>query len=118
MSTVLVVDDDADVCATIEGALRGIGLSVRNAGDGYEALRLLVEYPVDLMITDIRMPGLNGFQLARQARLIHPTLHVIYLSAYPGGADERAGPTFGPFMHKPFRAAQLAKEVERELSAH
>jgi CheY-like chemotaxis protein len=118
METILVVDDDHDVRETIGKALASdLDVEVLSAADGYEALRIIVEHPVELMITDIRMPGLNGFQLARQAKLIRPRLHVLYLSAYPGGADQNAGPTFGPLMHKPFRAHELVREVARELSA-
>src|SRR5206468_6098058 len=106
-----------DVRSTLVDTLRGEGRRLISAADGYEALRLLVEHPVDLLITDIRMPGLNGFQLARQAKLMQPTLHVMYLSAYHWEAEQKAGPIFGTVLRKPFRAAELAREIDRELSA-
>jgi CheY-like chemotaxis protein len=49
--------------------------------DGYEAVRILAGRWVDLLIADIKMPGLDGFELARQAKLMRPNLYVIYLSA-------------------------------------
>jgi two-component system, cell cycle sensor histidine kinase and response regulator CckA len=116
MNTILVVDDEDGVRETITKVLASeLDVNVLGAADGYEALRVIVEHPVELMITDIQMSGLSGFHLARQAKLIRPTMHVIYLSAfYWLGAD---GPIYGSMIHKPFRAAELIKEVARELAA-
>lgn len=58
--------------------------TVLTASTGYEALRVLVERWLDLLITDVVMPGISGFELARQAKLMRPHLHVIYLSLGTG----------------------------------
>jgi DNA-binding response OmpR family regulator len=90
------------------------GYTVLTASDGYEALRILVDRSVDLMITDVKMPGISGFELARQAKLMRPNLHVIYISGQASGPD-RKGPTYGVVIHKPVRARELLEIIEREM---
>lgn len=65
--TVLFVEDDTAVRELVVALLREHGFNVLTASDGYEAIRLLVEHAVDLVFTDIVMPGLTGFELAQQA---------------------------------------------------
>jgi YesN/AraC family two-component response regulator len=119
MVTILVVDDEAGVRETVTKILTTAldDVQVLSAAEGYEALRLLVKHSVDLMMIDVQMPGLNGFQLAQQAKLIQPDLHFIYVSAFYWLADKQKQPVYGPFIHKPFRAQELIQQVEGELSA-
>jgi CheY-like chemotaxis protein len=78
-------------------------------------LRVLVERSVDLLITDVTMPGLSGYELARQAKLMRPNLHVIYLSGRVSGPD-RTGPIYGTLVAKPIRAERLLDLIEREMA--
>jgi len=91
------------------------GHTVLTASDGYEALRVLVERAVDLLITDLKMPGINGFELGRQAKLMRPRLHIIYISGSQGAVRQTGGPTYGRVLHKPVRATDLLVEVTRAL---
>jgi two-component system, cell cycle response regulator CpdR len=120
VSSVLVVDDDPDVLEYLTHALQAAGHEVHAAGSGIEALDLLdAGIPFDLLLTDIMMPGLNGFNLARMARLRRLGLKIVYLSGYYEEAlamrDE--GIKFGKILRKPIRAAELAAEVALALES-
>ena len=109
VQTILVVDDEAQLRELVAGVLADPDHRVLTAADGYEALRILERQPVDLLLTDVKMPGLNGFELARQARFMHPRMHVIYVSGY------HTQPADGRVLMKPVRLAELVAEVALEL---
>ena len=115
MRTILVVDDDLGLRELAVAFLSGSGCTVLTASDGYEALRVLVERSVDLLITDVKMPGISGYELARQAKLMRPHLHVIYLSGHVSGPD-RTGPFYGTLVPKPILAKRLLALIEREMA--
>src|SRR5215216_143294 len=82
MANVLLVDDDDNVLLTLAIALRRQGHNVTMVADGPKALDLLQRQQFHFLISDVKMPGMNGFDLARQARhLPHPP-RVILTSAY------------------------------------
>jgi CheY-like chemotaxis protein len=114
---ILVTDDEPDVRETIASILAAPGYTVLIASDGYHALRILADNWVNLLLTDVRMPGIDGFELARQAKVMRPQLHVIYLTGYSTGDEENAGPVYGPILRKPVRMAQILAEVSRQLHA-
>jgi DNA-binding response OmpR family regulator len=116
LRTILLVDDDLELRDVVVAILAEPGYTVLAAADGYEALRILVDRSVDLLITDVKMPGISGFELARQAKLMRPNLHVIYVSGQASGPD-RMGPTYGVLMHKPVRAGELLAVIAREMGA-
>jgi CheY-like chemotaxis protein len=100
---VLVVDDDPDVRDLLISVLEEHGITVVAAAAGGEALRILGADPsIDLLLTDVMMPGITGITLAERAAALRPDLKIIFASAYPG-----AGPPPGPLLHKPFRIADL-----------
>jgi PAS domain S-box-containing protein len=105
--TVLVVEDEALVRALLAEALEERGCDVLSAADGTEALRIL-EGPrrVDLLATDLGLPGLDGRRLARAARSLRPDLPVLYLTGY--AHDARIEDELGP------RTQLLVKPVEVE----
>jgi CheY-like chemotaxis protein len=112
---ILVVDDDPDVRAALAVALRAPGFIVHEAGDAYEAVRVLVDHAVEVIVADIRMPGMNGFELGRQAKLMRPYIHVIYITGYYAREDEIEEPVDGPLMFKPVRRPDLLRAIRREL---
>jgi two-component SAPR family response regulator len=69
---------------------------------------------VDLLVTDVIMPDVNGFMLARQARELHPEITLIYMSGYYTEAQRRSGPN-GLMLTKPFRPAILLANVAKEI---
>ncbi|MBV9523133.1 MAG: response regulator [Alphaproteobacteria bacterium] len=113
--TILLVDDESELRDLIAATLTKPGYEVLTASDGYEAIRIIVSRKVDLLLTDIRLPGLSGFDLARQARLMRPHLHVIYMSGYHVENERGVGPTYGRLLAKPIRQAHLIGEVNAEL---
>jgi DNA-binding response OmpR family regulator len=115
--TILVVDDEPALLEIYCSALSEPGHVVLTAADGYKAIRILVERHVDLVITDINMPGLNGVHLGAQARLMCPGIHVIYITGFGELIDRIAPPRLGLVMRKPIRPAALLQAVEQEMGA-
>lgn len=116
-NTILVADDEPDLREVIVATLTDAGYAVLPASDGYEAVRLLADSWVSLLITDFTMPGIDGLELARQAKVMRPNLRVIYLSGYSVGSSSIVGPTYGPVLQKPMRMVELLDEVSRQLGA-
>jgi signal transduction histidine kinase len=112
---VLVVDDDPAVREVTAGFLADLGYGVIEAGSGGAALEVLDRRGgVDLLLLDFAMPGMNGAELAREARARHPELPIVFLTGY---ADTRALPQLGQeeILHKPFSRNELAKKVGEAL---
>lgn len=116
--TILVVEDQASVRATTVMALADYGFAVLEATDGTDALRVLEEREVDLVLTDMVMPGLGGAELGTMIRTRHPGMRVLYTSGYPHGSELRyADGTPLPFLPKPFRPATLIQRVRDVLDS-
>lgn len=112
--TVLLVDDEVDLRAIVAYVLAQDGYRVLEADDGEGALALLRSgAPVDLLFTDVAMPGLDGLALAEAAKRLRPELRILYTSAYGADGVGRAR-RHGPVLEKPWRPAQL-QAVLREL---
>lgn len=87
--TVLVVEDEEDIRNLVVHVLEERGMTVLNAGDGNEALAVAEMYDgdVDILVTDIVMPGLNGVKLAELLQAVRPSVQVIFMSGYPARGD-------------------------------
>lgn len=114
--TILLVDDDESVRETSADMLEEIGYTVLRAPGGHEALTLLEEHhEIDVMVTDVRMPGMSGFELSDIARRRFAGLKIILISGYfpPQPISRR-------FLQKPFRIRELdqAIQAERTLLKH
>jgi len=111
-ATILVVDDDDGVRAFIRDALEALGYTVRDACDGFAALEALNSGPADLLLVDFAMPGMNGAEVAREARARRPDLNVLFASGYAETAalQEVAGPLV-TVIRKPFDIDQLGEAV-------
>ena len=108
---VLVVDDEPIVLRLMERVLAGAGYHVQSAPDGLTALGLTGQWsaPADLLVTDLRMPGLNGYELARRVTTMHPSVRVLLVSA----ADPEHSEPGWPFVRKPFSPEALLIAVEQ-----
>ncbi len=115
--TILVVEDDTAVRDLLMRILSEKGLGVLTASDGYEALRILAERPVDVLFADIVMAGIDGVRLARQAKLMRPGIKVLFATGYPQKATERNAMHVGRVLYKPLRAVEVVREVEALLAA-
>jgi CheY-like chemotaxis protein len=119
MAAVLVVDDDPDVLATVAKIIEQSGHKVATAASGLAALAVLDEdKPIDLLLTDVIMPGLNGFNLARMAHLRRPSLKVLYLTGFHEAATAMrdVGDRLGKLLTKPIQPADLRREVADALT--
>lgn len=117
-STILVADDEAGVRESLGRALQREGFRVVPAEDGQTALDALRGGGVDLILADLRMPGLDGLELLRAAKLLAPEVEVIVLSGH--GTVEEAVTAMKEgawdFLTKPFERAQLVRAVSKALT--
>ncbi len=114
--TILVAEDNAQLRAIMKQQLIGLGYQVLEAGEGPVALRLIERAAVDLLITDVTMPGgMTGFDLAREARAVLPALPILISSAHSDALPDDEGQQAYPVLHKPFRALELARAVREAL---
>ncbi len=100
---------------TVAQALWSRGFRVLVTENGYEAMRLLAQEHVDVLFADIVMPGLDGIELVKQARLLHPELKVILTTGYLSRAAE--GMSVAKLLFKPMRADQIEAEIRNLLNA-
>jgi two-component system, cell cycle sensor histidine kinase and response regulator CckA len=118
--TILLVEDERPLRDIARRILVSAGYDVIAAGDGFEALDLAGAHDgtIDLLLTDMVMPGLQGHQLADRLRAVRPAIAVVYLSGH-------SGPLLGPAAHlqpsaliaKPFTAPALLEYVRQALAA-
>jgi signal transduction histidine kinase/CheY-like chemotaxis protein len=117
--TVLLVEDDSQVRSLARKILVRLGYRVLEAESADEALNILSdeEGPLDLLLTDIVMPGMNGIELARRVRSIRPGVRVLFMSGYTDNAVTEQGilGAGAPFLQKPFTSAILARMVREVL---
>jgi CheY-like chemotaxis protein len=120
--TVLVVDDEAAMRALTRRMLEGEGYQVYEAADGLEALAALAQgWPVDVIVSDIRMPRMDGRELATRLTTHSPRIPIVFMSGYDvylGPVDVYLGPVDlqGPVLAKPFRSEELTTLVGRLLA--
>jgi DNA-binding NtrC family response regulator len=109
---VLVVDDDRTVRNLIARILDEAGYEVETAGDGRSALEAMSVDAgrFDLVITDVRMPAMDGWELGRQLQGMRPGLPVLYISGYDVA---RSAPSPLTFLRKPFEVIDLLDRVQR-----
>ena len=116
MHRVLVVDDERTVTEVVERYLLREGFEVAVAGDGAEALRLAQVWGPDLMILDLRLPGLDGLEVCRRLRQ-HTRLPIIMLTSRSEETDRVVGLELGAddYVVKPFSPRELVARVKSVL---
>ena len=112
----MIVEDDVALCRAVSDALADAGHEVRAACDGDEAIRLTEERIDDVVITDLFMPGRDGFELIKHLHVMAPGIRIIAMSGQVvlGKADYlRMARSFGATctLRKPFRMAELLNAV-------
>jgi two-component system cell cycle sensor histidine kinase/response regulator CckA len=118
--TILVTEDEGAVRALTQRMLTALGYTVLTASNAEEATLLVAQHPgrIDLLLTDVVMPGLSGPKLADEIRTAHPEIRTLYMSGYTddeidrgGRLDERA-----VLLEKPFTGERLALAVRAALA--
>jgi DNA-binding response OmpR family regulator len=113
---VLVVDDEASIRTIVEYALRDAGFEVIGAARGDEALQVLEREPVDLVVLDLMLPGVDGLEVCRRIRATRNT-PIIMLSARAEELDKVLGLELGAddYVTKPFSPRELVSRVKAQL---
>jgi CheY-like chemotaxis protein len=115
--SILVVDDDPAVLDVAAMMIEDLGFDVLRAGDGEEALQLLeANSSIMLLVTDIVMPGMDGWALGRAAKQLYPDLKVLYVSGFIKNWDSLPAEEYGPILPKPWRSQQFYEAVSRVLA--
>jgi two-component system cell cycle sensor histidine kinase/response regulator CckA len=119
METVLVVDDEDDVRESLRRSLERYGYRVMTADGGDAALALASDLgeEIDLVVTDVVMPTMSGFELGRRLAALTPDLPVVYISGYPDEAILEAPSPAPAFLPKPFTPPLLARTIRQSLGA-
>jgi two-component system response regulator HydG len=117
MPEILVVDDQETNRVTLERILRREHWEVRQAEDGQVALEKVRETPPDVIVTDLKMPGLNGLELLKAVRALHPDIEVILMTAY--GTVETAVDAMKvgayDYVTKPLKRSEIVSSVRKAL---
>jgi two-component system, cell cycle sensor histidine kinase and response regulator CckA len=115
--TILVVEDEDAVRAFVVRVLRELGYTVYEAARASAALEQAATAPIELLLTDIVMPGMSGVELAAEVRTHWPTVRVVYMSGYTAHAslDQERLPVGATLLHKPFGRIDLARIVRTVL---
>ena len=113
---VLVVDDQADVLESAVELFKVMGYDVFSANNGQEALEILQRVPdIEVLFSDIVMPGMDGVTLGQEARRLQPGINVILVSGYSASHLSRPGLDMSAFhfLKKPFRMAEVARMLRK-----
>lgn len=114
---ILLVDDDADYLRAFRNFLVGEGLMVQCAANGEEALSLLQDSSIHLMITDLNMPGMDGIELARKALELKPDLPIILSTGIIANITQTAeNAGIKIFLYKPLDPQQILVTVMNLLN--
>jgi two-component system OmpR family response regulator len=114
----LVVDDEANIRALLSATLRLTGFEVRVAGSGQEALVAAAEFEPDLVVLDVMLPDLDGFEVAQRLRATgQPPVPVLFLTARDAVEDRISGLTIGAddYVTKPFSLEEVVLRVRAIL---
>ncbi len=116
--TVLIVDDDQMILSLIEEEISQYGYKPILAKNAAEALSLAEKEKVDLLLTDIMMPGTNGIELAKQFAALNPEIKILFMSGYicPSLAHQGIPESEYAFVQKPFAPNVLVKKMRKVLS--
>ncbi|MCK5126888.1 MAG: response regulator [candidate division Zixibacteria bacterium] len=118
----LVVDDEQIVLSLVEDTLTDEGYSITTSISSTEAVEIAKNRQFDFLLTDIRMPGMNGIELARELRLLNPTIGVIFMTGYANLDTAKQAIKEGAYDYimKPFELSEirqaLARAVEKKQS--
>ena len=111
---VLIVDDEKDFVDMLSLRLEAAGETVHSAGSGEQALARLAEAPIDVVLLDIQMPGLDGIEVLREIRRRHPLVEVILLTGHGTVATAVAAMKLGAYdyLEKPADFKDLSLKLE------
>jgi two-component system cell cycle sensor histidine kinase/response regulator CckA len=117
--TILLVEDDPSLLDLVREMLGSLGYNVLTAGDGFEAIEIEAETDskIDLLLSDVVMPTIGGFEAAEMIREERPDIKVVFMSGYPNraGISNENLPENCQFLQKPVKPTHLAQTLRQEL---
>jgi two-component system, response regulator, stage 0 sporulation protein F len=115
---ILIVDDAGPVVVLCVNVLQALGYAVKGANRGETAVELLRKEPFDLMVLDYKMPGMTGFDVYQQAKVLYPDLVVVLVTGHgsPEVISEANRLGFDSILLKPFTSDELRGTVEKALA--
>src|SRR5580704_3829294 len=120
MPTILIVEDEAKMRRLLELNLGEDGFSTLSAGDAESGLKLLRENPVDLVLTDLKLPGMNGLEFLHAVKRQNAAIPVVVMTAF--GTVETAVEAMkagaSDYVLKPFSLAEMRMVIHKELDVH
>ncbi|MGP0065946.1 MAG: response regulator [Isosphaeraceae bacterium] len=116
--SLLIVDDDLDTCRNLSDIFTDLGYRVETAHDGRSALQKMREYPFDVGLFDLRMPGMDGLTLCREIRRLHTAIVPMIITAYAGDAlaEEARSTGVSHVLTKPIHFPKLLTLVDEALA--
>ncbi len=119
MAQILLAEDDDSMRDFLAKALRRAGHEVEAVGDGLDAMESLSQSPVDLLLADVVMPGLDGIELARRAAQEQPGIKVMFITGFAAVAlkNREQAPKGARVLSKPFHLRELVDQIDVMLSA-
>jgi two-component system cell cycle response regulator CpdR len=119
MARILLAEDDNDMRMFLARALERAGHEVHSFGEGLSAFEELKLREVDLLLTDIVMPEMDGIELARRAAELDPALKIMFITGFAAVAlhPDSDAPRDAKILSKPFHLRDLVSEVDRMIAA-
>jgi DNA-binding NtrC family response regulator len=116
-STILIVDDEKNICTLLSRLLRKEGLETMEAYEGNTAVKMIVSQKPDVVLVDFRMPGMNGMELLKRAKELDQDLPIVMITAYADlkGAVEAMRAGAHDYLAKPFGNLEVIRVVYRAL---
>lgn len=116
-SKVLLVDDEKDFLEALVARLRLRGFEAKGVGNGREALENLAEDQPDVVVLDLKMPGMDGLDVLRRIRIDYPEVEVVILTGHGSTEAGMEGVSLGAFAYlvKPVKLVELVEKVEEAL---
>ena len=117
LATILIVDDEPQLAELANDILSKQGYNTWCAENGEQALKILAEHPIDLLLTDIIMPKMNGYDLVAQVEKHFPTVKVVFVSGFQSRSksNNNSMASTYPLIDKPYQARTLLSVIEKSL---
>lgn len=114
---ILLVEDDESILFGLQDILEGEGYQITTASNGIDGLKLAAEKPIDLLVLDIMLPGMNGLEICKQIKKEKLTLPIIMLTAKSSEMDKISGLDYGAddYVTKPFSLSELLARIRAIL---
>jgi DNA-binding NtrC family response regulator len=116
--SILIIDDEENICSTLQGIFTDHGYEVKIGSDGVRAIELVRNFSFDLILLDVAMPGIDGIKTLKEIKLINPAALVIIISGYGTSEIINQSIKYGAydFINKPFSLLSVLKAVSNALS--